>query len=161
MGKLAYPVAALAELWDHQPFHVKLVSHGETLEVDALHLVVGNGRYHGAGNMVAPDATLDDHRLDAYAIVAPSVGSEREGTNLGHMQDLSTLARVSLSVRSGEHVDHPAVTTCERHEPLPRDPPPAGRQRGRGVHRADARALRDAASSALRVYAHAPAPTQH
>ncbi|WP_434384300.1 lipid kinase [Melittangium boletus] len=109
VGKLAYPVAAFAELWEHQPFRVRLETEHETLEVDVLQLVVGNGRYHGAGNMVTPDATLDDQLLDAYTIVAPSHESGREGTGLGHMQDLSTLARVALTLRSGEHLSHPAV----------------------------------------------------
>ncbi|HEX8822240.1 MAG TPA: YegS/Rv2252/BmrU family lipid kinase, partial [Archangium sp.] len=63
VGKLAYPVAAFAELWEHQPFHLRVKTDRGELEVDALQFVVGNVRYHGAGNMVTPDATLDDHRL--------------------------------------------------------------------------------------------------
>ncbi|ATB29041.1 lipid kinase [Melittangium boletus] len=109
VGKLAYPVAAFAELWEHQPFRVRLVTDHEQLELDVLQLVVGNGRYHGAGNMVTPSATLDDELLDAYTIVAPSHEAGREGTGLGHMQDLSTLARVAMTLRSGEHLSHPAV----------------------------------------------------
>jgi diacylglycerol kinase (ATP) len=109
VGKLAYPVAAAAELWEHQPFLVRVVTDTEELEQNVLQLVVGNGRYHGAGNMVTPDATLDDHLLDAYVISAPSAEAGREGTGLGHMQDMSTLARVALTVRRGEHLAHPAV----------------------------------------------------
>jgi YegS/Rv2252/BmrU family lipid kinase len=109
VGKLAYPVAAAAELWEHQPFRVRVVTDTEELEQNVLQLVVGNGRYHGAGNMVTPDATLDDHLLDAYVISAPSAEAGREGTGLGHMQDMSTLARVALTVRRGEHLAHPAV----------------------------------------------------
>jgi len=110
VGKLAYPVAAFAEIWEHQPFRVRMsANQEEALELDVLQLVVGNGRYHGAGNMVTPDATLDDHLLDAYTIVAPSHEAGREGTGLGHVQDLSTLARVALTLRSGEHLSHPAV----------------------------------------------------
>lgn len=110
-GRLAYPVAAIAEIREHRPFHVRMTTdRGEELELDVLQLVVGNGRYHGAGNIVAPEATLDDRRLDAYTIAAPSFELGLEGTGLGRMRDLSTLARVALSLRRGEHVSHPAVT---------------------------------------------------
>jgi diacylglycerol kinase (ATP) len=109
-GRLAYPVAAVAELWEHQPFHLRMTTDADTLEQEVLQLVVGNGRYHGAGNVVAPDATLDDHRLDAYLITAPSAVAGREDSPLGHVKDLSTLARIALSLRRGEHVAHPAVT---------------------------------------------------
>ena len=110
-GKLAYPVAAVAELWEHQPFHVRMTTDRGEMELDVLQLVVGNGRYHGAGNVVTPESRIDDRRLDAYTIAAPSSESGREGTGLGHMQDVSTLARIALSLRRGEHVSHPAVTS--------------------------------------------------
>jgi diacylglycerol kinase (ATP) len=110
MGKLAYPVTAASQLLDLQPFRVRMKADASVYEMEVLQLVVGNGRYHGAGNMVAPNAALDDHRLHVYAITAPSAETGREGTGLGQLQDLSTLARVALSLRSGNHVDHPAVT---------------------------------------------------
>ena len=124
VGKLAYPVAAFAELWEHQPFRVRLRTDTETLEADVLQLVVGNGRYHGAGNMVTPDATLDDQLLDAYTIAAPSREAGREGTGLGHMQDLSTLARVALTLRTGEHLEHPAVKAVSGSRILVEADPP-------------------------------------
>jgi len=110
-GKLAYPMAAAAELWELQPFRLRMKSDTESVELMALQLVVGNGRYHGAGNVVAPDATLDDRRFHVYAIQAPSAESGREGTGLGHVQDISALARIALKLRRGEHVEHPHVTS--------------------------------------------------
>ncbi|TQF11983.1 lipid kinase [Myxococcus llanfairpwllgwyngyllgogerychwyrndrobwllllantysiliogogogochensis] len=110
-GKLAYPVAAAAEAKDLRPFRIRIKADEQELELDVLQLVVGNGRYHGAGNMVAPDARLDDRRLHVYAVAAPSSTSGRDGTGLGQLQDLATLARVALSVRSGEHGENPAVTS--------------------------------------------------
>jgi YegS/Rv2252/BmrU family lipid kinase len=158
VGKLAYPVAAVAELWEHQPFHVKLVTDRGEMELEVLQLVVGNGRYHGAGNMVTPDATLDDHRLDAYTIAAPSAESGREGTGLGHMQDMSTLARIALSLRRGEHVSHPAVTSL-RSSHLYVDAQPAQDVNADGELIGHTPVRFELASAALRVYA--PAPTQH
>lgn len=158
VGKLAYPVAAVAELWEHQPFRVKLVTDRGEMELDVLQLVVGNGRYHGAGNMVTPDATLDDHRLDAYTIAAPSAESGREGTGLGHMQDLSTLARIALSLRRGEHVSHPAVTSL-RSAHLYVDAQPQQDVNADGELIGHTPVRFELAPAALRVYA--PAPTQH
>ncbi|WP_326491758.1 lipid kinase [Myxococcus stipitatus] len=110
-GKLAYPMAAAAEVKDLKHFRVRLWADSQELELDALQLVVGNGRYHGAGNVVAPDATLDDRRLHVYAVSAPSAAAGRDGTGLGQLQDVATLARVALAVRTGEHVEHPSVTS--------------------------------------------------
>ncbi|WP_395810817.1 lipid kinase [Archangium minus] len=160
VGKLAYPVAAAAELWEHQPFHVRMVTDSGEMEAEVLQLVVGNGRYHGAGNMVTPDATIDDHRLDAYTIAAPSAESGREGTGLGHVQDLSTLARVALSLRRGEHVAHPAVTAVRSaHLYVDAQPPQDINADGELIGHTPVRF--ELASAALRVYVPAPAPTTH
>jgi YegS/Rv2252/BmrU family lipid kinase len=155
VGKLAYPVAAMAELWEHQPFHVRMTTDRGEMELDVLQLVVGNGRYHGAGNMVTPEATLDDHRLDAYTIAAPSAESGREGTGLGHMQDLTTLARVALSLRRGEHVSHPAVTAVRTsHLDVEAEPPQDINADGELIGHTPVRF--ELAPAALRVYAPAP-----
>jgi diacylglycerol kinase (ATP) len=128
------------------------------VEADVLQLVVGNGRYHGAGMMVAPDATLDDHRLDAYTITAPSAESGREGTGLGHMQDLSTLARVAFALRSGEHVEHPSVTAVSTSRlTVEADPPQDVNADGELIGQTPVRF--EVLPSALRVYA--PAPVLH
>lgn len=154
-GKLAYPVAAAAEVKDLQTFHVRLKADDQELELDALQLVVGNGRYHGAGNMVSPDAQLDDRRLHVYAISAPSVASGREGTGLGRVQDLATLARVALSLRSGEHEEHPAVTSLRAARLfVEADPVQEVNADGELVGRTPMRF--EVAPAALRVYAPAP-----
>ncbi|MBN1210030.1 MAG: lipid kinase [Myxococcaceae bacterium] len=111
MGKLAYPVAAASQMRQLRPFRVRMTADDQAYELEVLQLVVGNGRYHGAGNVVAPSAALDDRRLHVYAITAPSAESGREGTGLGQLEDLATLARVALSLRRGQHVEHPAVTS--------------------------------------------------
>ncbi len=154
-GKLAYPVAAAAEMKDLRHFHLKLRADDQELELDALQLVVGNGRYHGAGNMVSPDATLDDRRLHVYAINAPSAAAGREGTGLGHLQDLATLARVALSLRSGEHVDHPAVTSLRAARLyVESDPVQELNADGELIGRTPMRF--EVAPAALRVFAPAP-----
>jgi YegS/Rv2252/BmrU family lipid kinase len=157
MGRLAYPVAAATQLFEHQPFHVRLKADGQSLELDVLQLVVGNGRYHGAGNMVAPDAALDDRRLHVYAITSPSADSGREGTGLGQIADMATLARVALSLRSGNHVDHPAVT-CLRTSRLYLEADPVQEVNADGELIGHTPMLFEVVPSALRVYAPAPEP---
>jgi diacylglycerol kinase (ATP) len=157
VGKLAYPVAAMAELWELHPFHLRMKTDRGELEREVLQLVVGNGRYHGAGNMVTPEATLDNHRLDAYIIAAPSAESGREGTGLGHMQDLSTLARIALSLRRGEHVSHPAVTAVHSaYLYVEAEPPQDINADGELIGHTPVRF--EVAPAALRVYAPAPTP---
>lgn len=111
-GVLAYPVAAAAEAWGHAPFRVRLrTEEGQTLDEEVLQLVVGNGRYHGAGNVVSPEGTLDDRRLDVYAILSPACEAGTEDTGLGKLRDLGTLARIALQLKKGEHVEHPQVVS--------------------------------------------------
>lgn len=156
IGKLAYPVAAVRQLWEQQPFRVRMKADSRTLELDVLQLVVGNGRYHGAGNVVAPDAALDDRRLHVYAITAPSAESGREGTGLGQLEDMATLARVAMSLRRGDHVDHPAVTYL-RTSRLYVEAEPVQDVNADGELIGHTPMLFEVVPSALRVYAPMPA----
>lgn len=71
-GALAYPVAAVRAFLRHQHFSARLTfpdGDHEPLELDQLmQVAVGNGRFYGGGNIVAPGAGIDDHALDVYAI---------------------------------------------------------------------------------------------
>jgi YegS/Rv2252/BmrU family lipid kinase len=112
-GKLAYPVAAAQEALDFQPLALRVTVDGEEHRLNALQLVVGNGRFHGAGNLIAPGASLEDARLHVYAILArlPAdgpLGSGEEETG-ARLQDLATLAHISLKLRRGTHEEHPDV----------------------------------------------------
>ena len=160
MGKLAYPVAAATQLWAHQPFRVRMKTDTEPFELDVLQLVVGNGRYHGAGNMVAPDAALDDRRLHVYAINAPSAESGREGTGLGQIEDLATLARVGLALRRGDHVEHPSVTYL-RTQRLYVEAEPVQEANADGELIGRTPILFELVPAALRVYAPAPSEPTH
>ena len=96
LGPVAYPVATLAAFRGHRGFSARLELDGhETLELDdLLQVAVGNGRHYGGGNTVAPNASLDDHLLDVYAI-------ER-----GRLADHVSIARL---LRSGRFVEHERV----------------------------------------------------
>jgi diacylglycerol kinase family enzyme len=73
---------------DNEPFEVD----------DLLQVAVGNGRYYGGGAVVAPDASIDDHTLDVYAI------------RQGRMRDHAHIARL---FKSGSFIQHPNVVHVE------------------------------------------------
>lgn len=72
LGALAYPLASARAYVQHRPFSGRLRfpdGDHDVLELDGLlQVAVGNGRFYGGGNVVAPDAGIDDHTLDVYAI---------------------------------------------------------------------------------------------
>lgn len=104
LGRLAFPLAAAAGWWGHRSFRVRLAADARTLDLAVLQVVIGNGRFHGGGRLVAPEATLADARLDVYAILAagPAGAAARA-------RDLLALARVGAKTASGAHVDDRAV----------------------------------------------------
>jgi len=72
IGALAYPTAAIRAFLEHEPFSARLsFPNGDQEPVEygrLLHLAVGNGRFYGGGIVVAPEAGIDDRRLDVLAI---------------------------------------------------------------------------------------------
>jgi diacylglycerol kinase (ATP) len=71
-GALAYPIAALRAYHRHRTFTARLEfpdgDHEPVDLDDLLQVAVANGRFYGGGSVVAPDAGIDDQRLDVYAI---------------------------------------------------------------------------------------------
>lgn len=106
-GPLAYPVAAAAEGLAPKPFRVAMEIDRERVESGALQVVVGNGRYHGAGTVVAPDATLGDAQLDVY-VVESAAAPEDEGV-AARAANVVRLARVGMLLRRGRHLEHEGV----------------------------------------------------
>jgi diacylglycerol kinase (ATP) len=91
IGALAYPTAAIRAFLEHEPFSAQLTfPDGEVEEYGRLlHLAVGNGRFYGGGRIVAPEAGIDDCRLDVLAI------------ELGRPRSLLGVARY---VKSGDFI---------------------------------------------------------
>lgn len=68
LGKLAYAAAGLKVLSRARPFRATII-HGDTqASVRTLQIAVGNGRFYGGGNIVAPDAHIDDSHLHLYSL---------------------------------------------------------------------------------------------
>jgi YegS/Rv2252/BmrU family lipid kinase len=72
IGAAAYPVAAVRAYHRHRPFRARLEfpdgDHEQVELGDLLQVAVANGRHYGGGNVVAPEAGIDDHTLDVYAV---------------------------------------------------------------------------------------------
>jgi diacylglycerol kinase (ATP) len=107
LGPLAYPVATIRAYRRHRPFSATLEfpdGDHEPIEVaDLLQVAVGNGRHYGGGNVVAPDAGIDDHSLDVYAI------------RRGKLRDHVSIARVFRHGTFVEHHNVEHVTTRRLH----------------------------------------------
>lgn len=71
------------------------VDDGEAIEARIALVAAANGKYFGAGMMVAPDAALDDGRLDVVIL--------RAAGKLGLIRDIRL-------IYGGRHRDHPAIT---------------------------------------------------
>lgn len=108
LGPPGYLVAAAAAVAAHRPFEVTISSGDAVSTLRVLQVVVGNGRYHGGGLLISPDATLRDGMLDLYAIGAQTLGTKDKPHKLG-LSDLWTLARVGARIRSGNHVEDRSV----------------------------------------------------
>ncbi|WP_372025485.1 lipid kinase [Tistrella mobilis] len=67
-GPLAYLFALFRVVTRHRRFHTVLTIDNRRVEMRAIMVAVANGRYHGGGLTVAPDAAIDDGRLDVYVI---------------------------------------------------------------------------------------------
>ena len=96
LGRFAYPAATLAAYRSHRPFAARLeCDDGSVLDLrDLMQVAVGNGRHYGGGLTVAPNASIDDHLLDVYAV------------EQGRLRDHVSVARL---LRTGHLVEHDRV----------------------------------------------------
>jgi diacylglycerol kinase (ATP) len=68
-GILAYAIVAFQVLWKSRLFHAEVrLADGQIHRVKTIQIAVGNGRFYGGGMAVAPDAAIDDGRLDLYSL---------------------------------------------------------------------------------------------
>ncbi|MFM7323068.1 MAG: diacylglycerol/lipid kinase family protein [Armatimonadota bacterium] len=96
-GRIAFNLAILKTIFQFPPFRLTLGIDDETDQVipDAMLVSVLNGRVYGAGMPAAPEARMDDGRLDVLVI-----------RNLPKLQRLPLLVRL----QNAQHIGHPAVS---------------------------------------------------
>ncbi|RCJ32033.1 lipid kinase [Nostoc minutum NIES-26] len=88
-GIFAYAATALQVIWESRPFSAEIRINGKSYRVKTVQIAVGNGRYYGGGMAVAPDATIDDQRLDLYSLeiekwwqIIPLLPAMRQGRHI-------------------------------------------------------------------------------
>lgn len=95
-GTALYVAAVLRTLAVYKPHPFRLTVDGETHEIKAWLVAVGNGPSYGGGMNIAPAASLDDGLLDV--------------TVVGEMNRAQMLVNFP-KVFKGTHTSHPLVTT--------------------------------------------------
>ncbi|HEX5113843.1 MAG TPA: YegS/Rv2252/BmrU family lipid kinase [Pseudonocardiaceae bacterium] len=95
-GPHRYDVAILAELGRLRPRPLVVETDSEVMRLDATMVSVGNLPFYGGGIPICPEAVADDGLLDITVVGATS---RRD------------LVAVLPRLRTGRHIDHPAVTT--------------------------------------------------
>jgi YegS/Rv2252/BmrU family lipid kinase len=105
-GPIAYALAAIKVIRRSHPFRAEISWEGGTRHTRTVQIVVGNGRYYGAALAVAPDATIDDARLDLYSLevnhwwellkLAPSL---KWGTHLSR-EEVEALRARAIEIRT-------------------------------------------------------------
>ncbi|TDC93139.1 YegS/Rv2252/BmrU family lipid kinase [Saccharopolyspora aridisoli] len=95
-GQRRYDLALVRELLGLRARPVRLETERGVLDVEATLIAVGNTGWYGGGIPICPDA-LDDDGLFDVTVVGRVPRRE--------------LVRILPRLRTGRHVDHPAVTT--------------------------------------------------
>ncbi len=98
-GSFAYTIAAARTALTHRPFVARLTFSNQTITTPAINIAVANGRFYGGGNLVTPDARIDDNEL----IVT-----------LFEPMNLTELIQVGSQLRSGLYTHHPRVRVFRR-----------------------------------------------
>ncbi len=67
-GIFAYAFTALKVIWESRPFSAEIRLSDQSIKVKTVQIAIANGRYYGGGMTVAPNAMIDDQRLDLYSL---------------------------------------------------------------------------------------------
>ncbi|WP_312868395.1 diacylglycerol/lipid kinase family protein [Amycolatopsis pithecellobii] len=100
-GPRRYDVAVVAELARFRPRPVTLRTGQDEFEVDATLVAIGNTPFYGGGVPICPRARPDDGLFDVTVVGAA-----------GRLELLKMLPKL----RTGAHLDHPAVRTLRARE---------------------------------------------
>jgi diacylglycerol kinase (ATP) len=71
-GRFVYGIALSKALHEMKPFLAKLETENGTKEVNAVQVVIGNGRYHGGPLPLSPTAAITSGSLRLYVVEAGS-----------------------------------------------------------------------------------------
>lgn len=101
LGPMAYAITGMRKLADYETRRVQFLGAGFEFSGDVLLFTVGNARATGAGTLVAPHASVTDGALDLCIVEA---------------MPRRDFARVVLSMKHGEHLEHERVHYVQLRE---------------------------------------------
>ncbi|HYD54395.1 MAG TPA: YegS/Rv2252/BmrU family lipid kinase [Gemmatimonadaceae bacterium] len=103
LGPVAYAITGMRKLADFESRRARFEGEGFRFEGDVLLFTVGNARATGAGTLVAPRASVTDGALDLCIVES---------------MPRRDFARVVLSMKRGEHLEHDRVHYVQLREVL-------------------------------------------
>ena len=71
-GRFVYAIALSRALHEMKPFRSKIETENGVTEIDAVEVVIGNGRYHGGPMPLSPTASITSGKLLLYAVESGS-----------------------------------------------------------------------------------------
>ncbi|MDF2841502.1 MAG: YegS/Rv2252/BmrU family lipid kinase [Clostridia bacterium] len=94
LGQIAYYIKGIEEIPKYSPIKMRLVSEDRVIEDNMLLLLILNGSSAGGFNKLAPDAVIDDGRMNVIAIKAANI---------------SNTLSLFLKIIRGEHIGDPNI----------------------------------------------------
>jgi diacylglycerol kinase (ATP) len=68
LGLLAWPVCGWSVFWKHRALRLRITAAGRDYRLYTHQLVVANGRYVAGPIAATPDASIESHRLEVFAL---------------------------------------------------------------------------------------------
>lgn len=94
LGQMAYYIKGIEEIPKFSPIKMRLASEDRVIEDNLLLLMILNGSSAGGFNRLAPDAEIDDGRMNVIAIKSANI---------------SNMLSVFLKIIRGEHIGDPNI----------------------------------------------------
>jgi len=94
LGQIAYYIKGIEEIPRFAPIKMRLVSEDRVIEDNLLLLLILNGSSAGGFSRLAPDACVDDGRMNVIAIKSANI---------------SNMLSVFLKIIRGEHIGDPNI----------------------------------------------------
>ncbi|MDF2520236.1 MAG: YegS/Rv2252/BmrU family lipid kinase [Clostridia bacterium] len=101
LGQMAYYIKGIEEIPKFSPIKMRLVSEDRVIEDNMIMLLILNGGFAGGFTRLAPDASIDDGKMNVIAI------------KYGNISNMLTLF---LKILRGEHMGDPNVYYFSTHK---------------------------------------------
>jgi diacylglycerol kinase (ATP) len=104
-GMLSYLKSGIAALSELEPFRADIRAEEEMIDVQALNIVVGNGRYAASGIPVAARASLTDGKLDMVVYLGQGLSDQIFNSRLiiqgeqGHSETILSLRSTQFALK--------------------------------------------------------------